>query len=417
MAWLRRWVAAVSIAAAAGGLSAAPALAQQNQESLKRFQSMAGACAFAPMPAKDRLDACDMLLSQPGLTPQVQALARLGRAQALRRAGDGDAADAELDRAIALAPNLSPAYLARGAARLRSRDHAGAIADASEAIELNRRNPAGYLLRAEAYLNQGQAAFALGDMDEAIAIAPDAPRLRLARAYAYLALGKPTRAVGDARVALKMEPDMPAGYLVRARAYLATSKFARAGADAARAVELAPGDRRAWDTATIAYTELARFDDALAAADRLVELAPSSANGLNARCWVLALKPDPAAAMPSCDAALAADDRHYQAYDSRAFANWQLGRIEDAKADLAKAAAIAPDVWDWSSREDRFTTVLARRYLKGLGLYAGPLDGAFEDLSDTEKAIRAFQSEAGLPETGEASADLLEKLAKRARID
>lgn len=409
--------AAGVLTAAVLAISAGSAAAQMDRAHAERQESMAGVCAFAPMPPSERLDACNLLLRQPDLSAEARALAHLGRSQSLRQSGEIEASMADLDEAIRLAPDMAPAYLTRGAALLAANDLPGAIRDASRAIELERRSAAGYLLRAEAYLRRGDPAFALGDMDEAIVIAPSTPQLRLIRAYANLALRRPAEAVGDAREALKLAPDMVSGYLVRARAYLAVNAFARAGADAGRAVELAPSDRQAWDAATIAYTELGRFEDALDAADRLIELAPRSADGLNARCWVLALKPDPSAALADCDAAVALDGKHYQAYDSRAFANWQLGRTDAAKADLARAAELAPDFWDWSAREDRFAVVLARRYLKSLGHYEGPIDGAFDDLHVTEDAIRAFQAEVGLAPTGAATAEVLDRLAQKTRTN
>lgn len=405
-------VAALSV------LMATSAMADEDRETLNRQESMAGVCAFAPMPPKERLDACKMLLGQRNLPAKARAVAHLGLSQAYRQTGDFQAALSNIDHAIRLAPDYAPAFVTRGAMRL-SRDRiAPAIADASKAIELDRRNPAGYLLRAEAYLRQSRPAFALGDMDEAIAIAPNEPRARLIRAYANMALERPKRALVDARAALKLSPEMVSAYLVRAQIYLSTGQFARAGADAGRATDLAPKDRLAQDAATVAFTELARFDRAKAAADALVRLAPRDPDALNARCWVLALLPDPAAALADCDAAVAADPSHVQARDSRAFAYWQLGRKDEARADLERAAELEPDLWDWSKREGRFAIVMARRYLKAMGRYGGPLDGDFDDEQATAAAIRAYQVEIGLDATGEPSADLIARLARdSAKID
>ena len=409
---------AVCLATAVLGLSIATAAVAQSSRGEARLQeSVANACAFAPMTATARIEACDRLLAEPGLTTKAQALAQFGRSQGLRQTGEEVAAQSAIDNAIRLQPDLAPALLTRSAVRLMQGDLPAAIADASRAIDADRRNPSGYLLRAEAYLRQGAPAFALGDMDEAIRISPNAPRLRLLRAYANLALAKPEKAVDDARTALKMAPDMTAAYIVRARAYLTTGAFARASADAQRATDLAPGDRQAWDAAAIAFTELARFDRAKAAADRLVALTPRSADSLNARCWVLALTPDPAAALNDCDAALAAEPGHYQAYDSRAFAHWQLGALEAARADIRRAAALAPGFWDWNLREARFATVMIRRYLKTLGYYHGPLDGAFDDMGQTEAAIRAYEKAAGLSPTGASTSALLARLAEESSVN
>lgn len=405
-------LAAAWIATALAFFAAGHAAAQTGQGAETRQERIAAACAFAPMTATARIEACERLLEEMDLAPSARAMAEFGRSKGLRHTGDDAAAAAALDEAIRLKPDLAPALLTRSALALSANDLDVAISDASRAIEADRRNAAGYLLRAEAYLRRREPAFALGDMDDAIRIAPNAPRLRLIRAYANLALDRPEAAVGDARAALRVSPDMTAAYLVRARAYLTTGAFARAGADAERAAELSPDDPQAWDAATIAFTELAKFDRAEAAANRLVALEPASPDSLNARCWVRALTPEPQAAVPDCDAALKAEPDHYQAYDSRAFAYWQLGELEAARADLARAAELAPDFWDWGQREERFKTVLIRRYLKSLGLYGGPLDGEFDDMSETEAAIRNYEAAEGLPTTGAPTAALLSRLAE-----
>ena len=115
------------------------------------------------------------------------------------------------------------------------------------------------------------------------------------------------------------------------------------------------------------------------------------------------------------DAALAAEPEHYQAYDSRAFVHWQLGDLEATRADLKRAAALAPEFWGLDLREDRFPTVLIRRYLKALGHYGGPLDGDFDDMTETMAAIRAYETSAGLPPTGAPTMALLTRLAETDR--
>ena len=90
---------------------------------------------------------------------------------------------------------------------------------------------------------------------------------------------------------------------------------------------------------------------------------------------------------------------------------WQLGRLTEARADLDQANVLKPDFWDWSKREDRFITVMTRRYLKSLGDYRGPIDGDFDDDSDTPTAVRAYQEKIGMPVTGLASPPLMARLA------
>lgn len=389
----------------------APPGAAQPGPASRPDESAAGVCAFGAMPPLERIETCRDFLRISGLSSQARAIGLLGLAEGLRLSGDPAASISPIDEAIRLFPSMSPAYLSRGSAHLALGDLDAALADASQALEIDRRNPAGFLLRAEAYLRQGAPAFALGDLDEAVDIAPNVARIRLVRAYANMALEKIDAALADARLALKLEPELAPAYLIRSRLYMSTGAFARAAADAGRAVDLAPEDRQANDAAAIAYTEVARFELAEQAADKLVALAPADADALNARCWIRALKPDPKGALPDCDAAIAANPAHFQARDSRAFALWQLGRLEDARAELAVAEKLDPDFWDWSKREERFLTVMIRRYLKSLGRYRGPLDGDFEDPGPTSAAIRAYQADAGLQQTGAPSRDLMAQLA------
>ena len=149
--------------------------------------------------------------------------------------------------------------------------------------------------------------------------------------------------------------------------------------------------------------------------DVLIAKTPDSAQARNGRCWALALMPDPERALPDCELAIKKDPEHFQALDSRAFVYWQTGRIKEARADLKAAKKIDPDFWDWDKREERFVTVLARRYLISVGHYTGPIDANFDDMRPTEDAVKAFQKQIGVTPTGKVSLALVARISRELR--
>ena len=380
-----------------------------------RRSELAQLCLVRPSsnPA-EHLAACDELLLTPGLSGDARAFALMGRAEALRRAGNAQGAIDAASQAIALKQDFIRGYLVRAGAYMFQEDWQSAIADVSTAIDLDRGNAGAYVVRAEIYLRRNQLSFALGDMDQAVELAPDVAQFRLTRATISFSLGHADSALGDIRVALRQESEQLGAYLLRSHIYMRQRAYNRAAADAAWALKLAPNERAAADAASIAHTEAGQFDLALGAANKFVEIEPGEADALNARCWVKALQPDPTGALSDCDKAILANPSHFQALDSRAFVYWQLGRDQEAQADIAAAQKLDPDFWDWSKRLERFPLIMARRYLKSLNYYLGPIDGDFDDLGPTQKAVADYQRKAGIIDDGEVTPDLISRLRQEA---
>lgn len=380
-----------------------------------RRSELAQLCLVRPSsnPA-EHLAACDELLLTPGLSGDARAFALMGRAEALRRAGNAQGAIDAASQAIALKQDFIRGYLVRAGAYMFQEDWQSAIADVSTAIDLDRGNAGAYAVRAEIYIRRNQLTFALGDMDQAVELAPDVAQFRLTRATISFSLGHADSALGDIRVALRQEPEQLGAYLLRSHIYMRQRAYKRAAADAAWALKLAPNERAAADAASIAHTEAGQFDLALRAANKFVEIEPGEADALNARCWVKALQPDPTAALSDCDKAILANPSHFQALDSRAFVYWQLGRDQEAQADIAAAQKLDPGFWDWSKRVERFPIIMARRYLKSLNYYLGPIDGDFDDLGPTQKAVADYQRKAGIVDDGKVTPDLISRLRQEA---
>jgi len=111
--------------------------------------------------------------------PDAEAFARRGLVSA--QAGDLEAARRDMDRALALDPDLLMARINRGRVRLLQGDHAGALQDLERARALDPSNPFTWLNLANLRRAQGDPHAALADVRRCLELAPghvDARALR-----------------------------------------------------------------------------------------------------------------------------------------------------------------------------------------------------------------------------------------------
>ena len=410
----RKFIAIAALALAFSIGAIAPAIAQQGKPA-SREETAAAVCMLAPMTAEKRLEACNYIIESGSVNGNALAVALIGKTNAYLEMKEDEKALAAATKAIAAAPNLPLPHVTRAAIYSQMDEHQKAIADASRGIELDRRNPGGYAIRAEAYIGQRNYAFALGDIDEALTMAPKFPQQHLLRSITLLGLDKDDEALSAARSALRLNLELASAHLVRFDIFMDRKQYALAAADANRAAELEPKFYEAQHAASTAYAHDGKFERSVEIMDDLIAKTPDSAQARNGRCWALALMPDPERALPDCQLAIKKDPEHFQALDSRAFVYWQTGRIEEARADLKAAKKIDPDFWDWDKREERFVTVLARRYLISLGHYTDPIDANFDDMTPTEDAVKAFQKQIGVRQTGKARLALVTRMGRELR--
>ncbi len=104
---------------------------------------------------------------------EPSAFAYSARAKALQQQGKHEAAIADLDKAIAKAPEFSWLYLDRGRDKLSMNDRKGAEADISEAIKLEPDYFLPYVYRAGIYEETSQDDKAIADYEKILAIQPD----------------------------------------------------------------------------------------------------------------------------------------------------------------------------------------------------------------------------------------------------
>ncbi|GIX36478.1 MAG: hypothetical protein KatS3mg126_2257 [Lysobacteraceae bacterium] len=187
--------------------------------------------------------------------PELHYLASLGE-QAL---GHIEAAETALGKALALAPQMLPAWLRRAELRLARGELEEAAADFRRALELGQADAAAHAGLGRVALQAGDAAAAVEHLRAALAIQPAAGRLRVPLAMALRRLGR----TEEAREQLALGNDRPVAYpdpLVEALTDLMRSPTAlfEQGRALARAGDLA-GARMRLEQAARAVPEEATF--------------------------------------------------------------------------------------------------------------------------------------------------------------
>ena len=328
----------------------------------------------------------DHLLMNPG---SVQHLALLGRA--LAKQGRLDEAAAEVDAAIALAPELPLLHEDLGSVRAQQGRYEDAIPLFERAIRLDPRLPS-------AHRKLGQALAAAGRGNEAdrqfesyfdrdpVAgrIAEGADHLRAGRAdeaitvlrevlrenpdnvdaMRYLAIAywrekdKPGEAEAWLRRATATAPDFTAAWLSLGLVLLDNNKPNEAIDAYRRAVELAPNNAAAWAGAGNAYSQAGQQDRSVAAYAKSLELNPRAAGVHMSHGHALKTIGDQEAALAAYRAAIAERPRFGEVYWS--MANLKVFRFEDAEIRAMEEQLARGDLTD--SERIHFSFALGKAY-------------------------------------------------------
>jgi tetratricopeptide (TPR) repeat protein len=234
-------------------------------------------CADSKISAEQRIEACTSLIASDRFRGKTLGVIYELRGRAYLDRSDLTRAMRDFNRAIALTPELAPAYRARGELYLRDGHALSAIADFDRSLRIE-PIPQTYLLRAQAKAQNGDAEGALadyhqvlqsepanvpaligeagiwrdrGDLDKALALydhalAADQARSEIyqLRAQAYLAKGDREHAIDDISHALSLNRTADLLQL-RAKLRVDTGDLAGALQDANAALELDPHNKPA----------------------------------------------------------------------------------------------------------------------------------------------------------------------------
>lgn len=258
------------------------------------------------------------------------------------QAGDTPGALATLNEAIALAPDLAPAFLNRGVVHARMGDMVRAIADYDKAIALRPENHLAFINRGAAYAALGQYERAIEDYQAGLRIAPLSSLTLINLASAYRALGRYPEALEavDHSYRLKTEPR---AQVVRGNILLEMQDYAEAEGAYTKAILTFRRYTEAYVGRAYARIKLGAYDGAMQDAGRAIELDPANPGHLNERCWLRAMAGrDIPAALDDCNKALATEPDNVGFLHSRAYAQLQGGALPAAEADIERAATLKP---------------------------------------------------------------------------
>jgi tetratricopeptide (TPR) repeat protein/predicted aspartyl protease len=245
-------------------------------------------------------------------------------------------------------PTDAEGFGRRGAVFLSNRQFARGLADLDKAVAMAPNEGRFVFLRAQARLANRQPLLAAADLDRAATLMPDNADVHLARARLRLVNRDPDGAAADAKAA---DRGLPAGSdrrlqlaglfenLDQPEAAIASYDgwLKLHGEDADRAVAF---NGRCWARALL-NRELPR---ALSDCNAALKLRPGTAAFLDSRALVRLRTGDLAAALADYDAALAADPRNAWSLYARAIVEARLGKKAAADTDRATALAINPAV-------------------------------------------------------------------------
>lgn len=195
--------------------------------------------------------------------------------------------------------------------------------------------------RAKAHAKAGKADLAMADLDQAIALDPAMGAAYYDRALLHLKMGDVDRAMADYTQTIKLLPTFPPAYRERGSALIAKREFKKAIADFDQAIKLKADYADAFDERGYAYRMLKDYDRAIADYTRALAINPKMYVTQIRRCWVRAVaNRELDLALVDCDAALKANAKDKEGYESRAFVYFRKGDTVKALKDCDTALSM-----------------------------------------------------------------------------
>lgn len=161
------------------------------------------------------------------------------RGDAYRRAGLYDQALADMNKALALDPNDSDAYVDRGNVYKNKGQYDLALHDYDQAIRLDPNSATAFYDRGDFFLDRRQYDRAIQDDDQAIRLKPDYASAFDNRCFGRAVLGRLPQALADCNEAVRLAATAN-HYDSRAFVYLKMKNYAAAIADYDSALQLDP---------------------------------------------------------------------------------------------------------------------------------------------------------------------------------
>lgn len=236
---------------------------------------VAGGCENTQRTGERRTD------SAPGrtatMTKDQRAQVSYEKGQALAASGDLDAALAEFERAIAINPELTPAYLKAGDIYRERKEYPMAEARYGRAAEIEPANFDAQYLHGLVLQLMNRVEESVRAYLRALAIRPDDFEANMNLGTAYLQLGEPGQALQFSQRAVRINPESGPARINLGAVYAALDRHEAAVIEYQQAAELMPEpDPRLLLNLADSLGRIGRYPEMVATLEQLVRTAPSA---------------------------------------------------------------------------------------------------------------------------------------------
>jgi tetratricopeptide (TPR) repeat protein len=218
--------------------------------------------------------ACDRIIKSKGFSPSERAEAYAERADRASHQNRSDAAIADFDKALELAPDRVEWRRDRALLLHFAAKHGRAIRDFDQLLAAKPDDTHATFFRGLSRLEVGDEAAGFADLEKGIALDPTDAWHSYTRANELSKRGRTDAAIADLTTSISLKPDDKDSYLLRSDLYAKMGDKDKAIADLTRAVELDPKSVvPRWKRADL-YKTTGQLDRALADFDELLRLEP-----------------------------------------------------------------------------------------------------------------------------------------------
>jgi tetratricopeptide (TPR) repeat protein len=259
-------------------------------------------------------------LSAAIVTQATESRLYSARATLQHRAGLNEAALADLNRALELAPNDAQQLNNRGFVLLTLQRPAEAVADLEHALQIDPHMASASNNRGLVSLAQGKHRDAIVWFSRALAEQPDYLDALNNRGFAWMQLGRVENAYADLNQALRISPQYVNALHNRGLLKAQAGEREAAILDFTEAMLLDPLNPKYYEHRGETYRSLGKLEESVADEKKMA--------------WLLQLQ--------ELNRAVAAQPRNVRAWVDRARHYFDYGHESQARADLAKAQAIDP---------------------------------------------------------------------------
>lgn len=269
--------------------------------------------------------------------PQRIPFAYINRGLAYREKKELSKALADLDRAVALAPNDFKAFNSRGLVLADMGEHGRAIADFNRAIALFPKDPSAYFNRGSEYWKIGEDDRALADFSTVISMKPDDLKARNNMGLVYQGRREFDRALAEYNGALAVRPDDWMTLNNRGLLLSAMGASDQAIVDFDNALRQKPDESSIYVNRGLVFRAKGMDDKALSDFERAVRLEPDDSRAYNNRALIHAAKGELTDAVADFTTALKFDPSLSAVYLNRGIILSRIGDVSRARKDFEKA--------------------------------------------------------------------------------